>query len=182
MSKKHHGQQQAAQAEVPAAELETKVDLAEAEKEQQEAIEADLNALAEEVEAEVEKKEDPTSFKARMKALKEQQKKEMATLKEEVKKEREKAKAEGKTVKGDTVSVSRNAITAKVISEIDGPVKFDDLAILCDKAYVEASPEGHKSNIREAKTVLRNNLIILPIFTKGAIKVEGDIISRAVTA
>lgn len=77
---------------------------------------------------------------------------------------------------------SRYYVTAKVISEIDGPMKFDDLAIRCDDAYVAADPENHKSNIQGARTVLRDQFIIAPIFSNGLIKVEGDIISRTPSA
>lgn len=181
MSKKHHHQGQVGNTEAPTTSPTT-ISVEEAQKEEQVKIEAELEEIAEEVEAKVEAKENPSGFKARMKALKEQQKAEMLELKEELKAEKEKAKAEGQIVSGPATSIGRRVITGRVVSQLDGPKKFDELAIICDEAYVASNPDGHKSNIREARTVLRDCLGIAPILTGGAIKVEGDLISRTVSA
>ena len=76
----------------------------------------------------------------------------------------------------------RYPITAKMIMAIEGSVKFDDLAIRCDDAYVDADPEKHKSNIQEARIVLRDSLEVAQIFTKGVIKVEGNRIFKGASA
>ncbi len=184
MSKKHHQQQQQQEAK-PAEVIDElneepqqhtilqQVSLEEAQAEQQERIEADLDAVAGKV--------DKDSLRARMKVLRETQKAEMAKLKEEVKKEREKAKVEGKTGKIRNGMVGREVITARVILAIETPKSFDELATKCDEEYVKAA-EGHKSNLKEARTVLRNHFSTVPIYFPKIFKIEGDVISRIASA
>lgn len=83
---------------------------------------------------------------------------------------------------GAVIEHLRYQITAKTIMAIEGSVKFDDLAIQCDDAYVAADPEKHKSNIQEARIVLRDSLEVASIFTKGVIKVEGNRIFKGASA
>jgi hypothetical protein len=76
----------------------------------------------------------------------------------------------------------RYCITAKTLMAIEGSVKFDDLAIRCDDAYVAADPENHKSDIQEARIVLRDSLEVAPILTNGVIRVEGKMIFKEASA
>jgi hypothetical protein len=58
-------------------------------------------------------------------------------------------------------------VTAKMIMTIEGWAHFDELAIRSDDAYVAADPLIHKSDIQEARIVLRRNIIIAPIYSHG---------------
>jgi hypothetical protein len=76
----------------------------------------------------------------------------------------------------------RYTITAKTIMAMEGSIHFDDLALRCDDAYVAADPENHKSDIREARIVLKNCLDITSIVLKGVIRMEGQIIFKEASA
>lgn len=77
---------------------------------------------------------------------------------------------------------SRDAITAKTIAAIEGSVHFDELVMRCDDAYVAADPENHKSDIQEARIVLKRNLEVAPIYSRGVIQVKGDMIFKEASA
>ena len=82
----------------------------------------------------------------------------------------------------DTDLNDRYTITAMTIMSLEGSIHFDDLAVRCDDAYVAADPENHKSDIREARLVLKNCLDITSIVLKGVIRRDGQTIFKEASA